>query len=526
MMISPGILSKSVFLGKGCRTPLILFVFLFFFMAGCGDSKKDDDTKNGVNCNLDLSAPALVFTGTEDYTVDSVEYTRYKLEVTNSDTFPNELFAASQDLPACGLNTSASRTWVDIFDGDDERLYGFCALGSSDDLNAIWFSLPKGEKPPARVYIVMEDRGCDKKYTSNEVQIGPECYSELPAPQLELTGKEDYTVDGVEYTRYKLNVTNKASFPAELFDPAPNLPPCGLNTNSARTWVDIYNNENNRLYGFCALGSSEDLESIWFAIPKTQRPPQAAYIVLHDRECDVKYTSNSVPVAPECYTGLPTPQLVYTGKEDYTVDGNEYTRYKLDVANKTAFPDALFAPTPYLDACGLNTSAARTWVDIYSNMDARLYGFCALGSSTNLGSIWFALPKNQLPPQSVYIVLNDRLCESEYRSNSVAFHDIYLGNWLNENMETPGITRIEILLGTDLDIHEWGSCTPEDCDWGTEQTLAADALDGQLNLIWTPSFAVRNQSLELVTLNRMKVTTATHFTDGRPDYTTTEYFTK
>lgn len=523
--MKPVISRKSVLLRGLFRAPLVLFVLVALFTVGCGESSKDDDPETGVNCDLSLSSPALVFTGTEDYSVDGTEYTRYKLEVTNSDDFPDELFAASPDLPACGLNTSASRTWVDIYNGDDDRLYGFCALGSSDDLNALWFSLPKGDRPPSHVYIVMEDRACDKKYTSNSVQVGPECYTELPAPQLELTGTENYTVGDVEYTRYKLNVTNRASFPSDLFDSAPHLPACGLNTSSARTWVDIYNNDNERLYGFCALESPDNLGSIWFSVPKTQRPPQSAYIVLHDRECDVKYTSNSVPVVP-CYTDLPTPQLVYTGKQDYTLDGNPYTRYTFDVTNKADFPDELFAPAPYLPACGLNTSASRTWVDIFNNEDVRLYGFCGLGTAANLGSIWFALPKNQLPPRSVYIVLTDRLCGAEYRSNPVAFHDVFVGNWVNENMETDHITRIDILLGTDLDIQAWGACTPDDCDWGIIHTLASDALDGQLNIIWDQGFAVRNQSLELVTLNRMKVITAAHFTDGRPDYTRTEYFIK
>jgi hypothetical protein len=123
------------------------------------------------------------------------------------------------------------------------------------------------------------------------------CYPDLPSPNLIYTGTEDYIgSDGNEYTRYLIEVTNCDDFPDELFYPAPHLPPCGLNPNSSRTWLHIYNNNNCRLYGFCALGSSENMRSIWFAVLKGVTPPSAVYIRLHDRECDIVYTSNLAPI--------------------------------------------------------------------------------------------------------------------------------------------------------------------------------------------------------------------------------------
>ena len=59
---------------------------------------------------------------------------------------------------------------------------------------------------------------------------------------------------GGQYTRYLLAVVNRAAYPADLFQVASDLPPCGSNSNSARTWVDIYDQDDNRIYGFCALG--------------------------------------------------------------------------------------------------------------------------------------------------------------------------------------------------------------------------------------------------------------------------------
>jgi hypothetical protein len=80
---------------------------------------------------------------------------------------------------------------------------------------------------------------------------GPICFSDLPDPQLKVAGTEDYTgTDGNPYTRYRIPVVNRAAFPDALFTPAPDLPPCGANPDSSRTWVDANDGEGNRLYGF------------------------------------------------------------------------------------------------------------------------------------------------------------------------------------------------------------------------------------------------------------------------------------
>lgn len=115
-------------------------------------------------------APVLEFTGTESHTVQGNLFTRYKLSITNWNVYPNSLFRPSPDLPPCGANTNASRTWVDIFNGDnDQRIDGFCYFDSADDLAGLWFSLPEGDQPPNRVYVVVRDRRCGATYTSNEV---------------------------------------------------------------------------------------------------------------------------------------------------------------------------------------------------------------------------------------------------------------------------------------------------------------------------------------------------------------------
>ena len=82
--------------------------------------------------------------------------------------------------------------------------------------------------------------------------------------------------------------------PDVLFAPAPELPPCGLNSNSSRTWAEIRGGDGAWIYGFCALSRAEDLNSIWFALPLGQRPPPEVFIRLIDRQCGFSYESNHI----------------------------------------------------------------------------------------------------------------------------------------------------------------------------------------------------------------------------------------
>jgi hypothetical protein len=114
----------------------------------------------------------------------------------------------------------------------------------------------------------------------------------LPNPELYLTSTEPYQQNGKQFTRYHFDVLNKDSYPAAMFAPAPALPPCGANTKSSRTWVDIYDSRGKRLYGFCALGNPSDLGQIWFGLEQGVVPPSYVYIELTDRQTNTKYKSN------------------------------------------------------------------------------------------------------------------------------------------------------------------------------------------------------------------------------------------
>ena len=111
--------------------------------------------------------PVLYLTATEFYTTGGTNFIRYRYDVLNKADFPAELFAAAPALPPCGLNTKASRSWVDFYDQRGKRLYGFCALGKPADLNGIWFAMEEGLVPPSWVYIEINDRQTNTKYKSN-----------------------------------------------------------------------------------------------------------------------------------------------------------------------------------------------------------------------------------------------------------------------------------------------------------------------------------------------------------------------
>ena len=128
---------------------------------------------------------------------------------------------------------------------------------------------------------------------SANLQGQSNCSDIYPNPIISLSKIEEYSVGSNQYTRYSLNVNNYTVFPDALFAAAPDLPPCGLNNNSSRTWVEIYNGEDNSyIYGFCGLSSSADMNGIWFSTAKGSPPPKSIYIKLNDRLCNISYTSN------------------------------------------------------------------------------------------------------------------------------------------------------------------------------------------------------------------------------------------
>jgi hypothetical protein len=105
----------------------------------------------------------------------------------------------------------------------------------------------------------------------------------------------DQFPDGV-LIHVNIVVANSAAYPPAMFAPAANLPPCGNNANSSRTWVDIFNGATGgRIYGFCALGRPADLQRLWFATLSAQKP-RLVFIVMTDRLTHHTYKSNRIAI--------------------------------------------------------------------------------------------------------------------------------------------------------------------------------------------------------------------------------------
>lgn len=124
------------------------------------------------------------------------------------------------------------------------------------------------------------------------VQGTPASNTPPPKPILFMIGTEPFTAGGKNWIRVRYDVLNKNDYPADMFAAAPALPPCGLNPNASRTWVDFFDQSGKRLYFFCGLSKPADLGKIWFAYEEGTIPPSYVYIELNDRQTNTKYKSN------------------------------------------------------------------------------------------------------------------------------------------------------------------------------------------------------------------------------------------
>ena len=105
----------------------------------------------------------------------------------------------------------------------------------------------------------------------------------------------------------------------------------------------------------------------------------------------------------------------------------------------------------------------------------------------------------------------------------------FIGNWVNEDENTSGITRVVIRTKyVSIFIHMWGKCHPTDCDWGEESTTILDANDNQLSIEWNQGYSIKTQKITYLENDRLKVEHHNHFIDnsGRPDRDETYYFIK
>lgn len=125
-----------------------------------------------VPCQNNLPNPVIEQTGTNTFTSNGLTYKSYTFKVNNATSYHEELFNASPSLPACGTNTSASRTWLTFYDANTGvAKTGYCAITSTAGLNNITITRLLSDTSLTKVYIGMQDRLLNLWYYSNIITL-------------------------------------------------------------------------------------------------------------------------------------------------------------------------------------------------------------------------------------------------------------------------------------------------------------------------------------------------------------------
>jgi hypothetical protein len=239
---------------------------------------------------LDTRASAFVATPCADCVFGPTTYTRSN--------------GGPETITATFAASAGGRYSVDIDD------LGTTGADGSVELNGVTLLAKRQGQSTAPRHVVVEVmlgtgntitiRLSGKKGSQLQVSVRSLCdIGPLPNPVLALQEIRPDVVGDLPRNFYELDVTNNASFPDAMFVQSPELPPCGLNTTSSRTWVEIFVN-GSRYYGFCALNSGGGLNLIYFVWDPALPPPTSAYIQVIDRKCGITYQSNQI--------SLPAPQ--------------------------------------------------------------------------------------------------------------------------------------------------------------------------------------------------------------------------
>lgn len=113
--------------------------------------------------------PVLVWKGLDASVKgsDGKSYVGVTLGVSNYASYPAVLFARAPELPPCGANASASRSWLRVYARRTQKeVYSYCALSGPSELRTFSFNVARAELP-AEVYVVLEDRAARRRYHSN-----------------------------------------------------------------------------------------------------------------------------------------------------------------------------------------------------------------------------------------------------------------------------------------------------------------------------------------------------------------------
>lgn len=117
---------------------------------------------------------------------------------------------------------------------------------------------------------------------------------------------------------------------------------------------------------------------------------------------------------------MPAPRVVFKGRKRLRDAYSQELRFFFSVENDRDYPEFLFVPSPQLPPIGLNKKASRTIVSIReAGADRDLNTFITFKDSEILKRLYFGIRIGKVPPKRVYVALQDRKLNKEYRSNVV-----------------------------------------------------------------------------------------------------------
>lgn len=136
------------------------------FLGGTDVTARIDNFRLGSpgSCMPNLPDPVLLFEGRS---IAGDFQLRWDFAIENWQEFPPELFLSAPELPPCGRNEGAPRSFIRFVTSEGEVLAEKCTVTSPDQLQDIGFIADLTR--PTRIYFELYDRQCDVVYRSNEV---------------------------------------------------------------------------------------------------------------------------------------------------------------------------------------------------------------------------------------------------------------------------------------------------------------------------------------------------------------------
>ncbi len=144
-------------------------------VAESGTSTYVYDFVDAYECYPDLHLQAYL----TDVAPFDADTQRYTLTIANWYDIPPELFVRSPELPACGLNDRAGRTYIRIFGSEGSSYFSGCGSRgddgtSSEFLKSLTFLVDDGELDEY-IYLELWDRKCDLYLRSTGAYSGKPC---------------------------------------------------------------------------------------------------------------------------------------------------------------------------------------------------------------------------------------------------------------------------------------------------------------------------------------------------------------